>query len=229
MPVVVKPVKAQELRHGHLSTSVHDRCSRIDRWLLQKIHQSTGRPPIRLILGNGVEVSPPETVPNTAIVIRDRRTLLDLIFDPEVGFGNAYGGGRITVKGDLVAALEVIYRSMSQLDPQNLYTRIVSRCIGYLQRNSLRGARQNIQRHYDLNNDFFRLWLDPQLVYSFAYFPSATLSLDEAQVAKMDYICRKLNLPPGERVVDVGSGWGGPCSPHGKPLRCYGPRVQHPS
>jgi cyclopropane-fatty-acyl-phospholipid synthase len=208
MPVVVKPVKAQELRHGHLSTSVHHRCSRIDRWLLQKIHQSAGRPPIRLILGNGVEVSPPETVPNTAIVIRDRRTLLDLIFDPEVGFGNAYGEGRITVKGDLVAALEVIYRSMSQLDPQNLYTRIVSRCIGYLQRNSLRGARQNIQRHYDLNNDFFRLWLDPQLVYSCAYFPSATPSLDEAQVAKMDYICRKLNLQPGERVVDVGSGWG---------------------
>ena len=208
MPVVVKSVKAQALGYGHFSTSVHNRCSRIDRWLLQKIHQSAGRPPIRLMLGNGVEVSPLETVPGAAIVIRDRRTILDLIFDPEVGFGNAYGEGRITVQGDLVAALEAVYRSMSQLDAQNLYTRIVSRCIGYAQRNSLRGARQNIHRHYDLSNDFFRLWLDPQLVYSCAYFPSATLSLEGAQVAKMDYVCRKLNLQPGERVVDVGSGWG---------------------
>jgi cyclopropane-fatty-acyl-phospholipid synthase len=80
--------------------------------------------------------------------------------------------------------------------------------MGFVQRNSLRGARKNIQRHYDLSNDFFRLWLDPQLVYSCAYFPSASMSLDEAQVAKMDYICRKLNLQSGERVVDVGSGWG---------------------
>ena len=208
MPVLVKPVKAQQLKHGNFSTSVHDSSSRIDQWLLQKIHQSVGRPPIRLMLGNGVEVSPTKALPVATIVIRDRRTLLNLIFDPEVGFGNAYSEGRITVHGDLVAALEAVYRSMSQRVPQNWYARIASRYTEYVQRNSLRGVRRNIHRHYDLNNDFFRLWLDPQLVYSCAYFPSASLSLDEAQVAKMDYICRKLNLQPGERVVDVGSGWG---------------------
>jgi len=208
MPILMKPVKAQQLNHGTFSTCVHDTSSRIDQWLLQKIHQSVGRPPIRLLLGNGVEVSPADVLPVPTIVIQDRRTLLNLIFDPEVGFGNAYSEGRITVQGNLVAALEAVYRSMSQRDPQNWYSRIASRCTGYVQRNSLRGARRNIHRHYDLNNDFFRLWLDPQLVYSCAYFPSASLSLEEAQVAKMDYICRKLNLQPGERVVDVGSGWG---------------------
>jgi cyclopropane-fatty-acyl-phospholipid synthase len=193
---------------GNLSNSVQDRFSRIDQWLLQRIHSSVGRPPIRLMFENGVEVSATGALPVATIVIRDRGTLFDLIRDPEVGFGEAYSEGRITVEGNLVAALEAVYRSMSDLDYQNWCTGIVSRCMGYVQRNSLRGARRNIHRHYDLNNDFFRLWLDPLLVYSCAYFPSASMSLDEAQVAKMDYICRKLNLQPGERVVDVGSGWG---------------------
>lgn len=206
--MIVKPVKAQKPKPQNFSTSVHDRFSRIDHWLLQKIHHCVGRPPIRLMLENGVEFSPAHILPVAKIVMRDRRTLLDLMLEPEVGFGEAYRDGRVTVEGDLIAALEAVYRSMSDLECQNWYSRIVSCCMGYVQRNSLRGARDNIHRHYDLNTDFFRLWLDPLLVYSCAYFPSASMSLDEAQVAKMDYICRKLNLQHGERVVDVGSGWG---------------------
>jgi len=187
-----------------------------------------GRPPIRLRLENGVEVTAAGAVPVATIVVRDRRTLLSLILDPEVGFGEAYSDGRITVEGNLINTLEAVYQSMSGLEYMNWYARIISRFMGYVQRNSLRGARNNIHRHYDLNNDFFRLWLDPLLVYSCAYFPSASMSLDEAQVAKMDYICRKLNLQPGERVVDIGSGWvGRSCSPHGEALRRDRPRLQH--
>src|SRR5712691_9507655 len=179
--VIAKRVKAQQTQRS-FSTSVHDRFSRIDLWLLEKIHHSVGRPPIRLMLGNGVQVSPADVLPIARIVIRDRRTLLNLILDPEVGFGEAYSDGRITIEGNLIAALEAVYQSMSDLECKNWYARIVSRCMRYVQRNSLRGARNNIHRHYDLNNDFFRLWLDPLLVYSCAYFPSASMSLDEAQV-----------------------------------------------
>ena len=205
--MIAKPVKAQQTQSSS-STSVHDRFSRIDQWLLEKFHHSVGRPPIRLMLGDGVQVSPADVLPIAKILIRDRRTLLNLILDPEVAFGEAYSEGRITVEGDLIAALEAVYQSMPDLESTNWYARIVSRCMGYVQRNSLRGARNNIHGHYDLNNDFFRLWLDPLLVYSCAYFPPGSMGLDEAQVAKMDYICRKLNLQPGERVVDIGSGWG---------------------
>jgi cyclopropane-fatty-acyl-phospholipid synthase len=176
--------------------------------LLQKAYQSAGRPPIRLMLENGPGVSSVDGRPIASIVIRDRRTLLELIFDTEVSFGDAYSEGRITVEGDLVGALEAIYRSVPNLNCQNWYTAFASRCVGYVQRNSLRGARKNIHRHYDLNNGFFRLWLDPELEYSCAYFPTDSTNLDDAQTAKMDYICRKLNLQPGERVVDIGSGWG---------------------
>lgn len=205
--MIVKPVKSQQAQRS-LSTSIYDRFSRIDQRLLEKIHHSVGRPPIRLKLENGAEVTDSGVLPVATIVIRDRRTLLNLILDPEIGFGEAYRDGRIAVEGNLITALEAAYQSMSDLESKRWYAGIVSRCMEYVQRNSLRGARNNIHRHYDLNNDFFRLWLDPLLVYSCAYFPSASMSLDEAQVAKMDYICRKLNLQPGERVVDIGSGWG---------------------
>lgn len=69
--------------------------------------------------------------------------------------------------------------------------------------------RQNIQHHYDVSNDFYGLWLDQRRVYSCAYFKTPAMSLDEAQVAKLDHICRKLNLKAGERFLDIGCGWGG--------------------
>ena len=208
MALNVKPVRTEQLKRGNFSTSVEERFSRLDQWLLNKIFRSVGHPPIRLLLKNGVGISGTEVLPVATIVIRDRRTLFNLILDPEVGFGEAYSEGCITVEGNLVAALEAVYRCMPDVGYQSWYAGIVSRCVGYAQRNSLRGARNNIHRHYDLNSEFFRLWLDHQLVYSCAYFSSVSMSLEEAQVAKMDYICRKLNLQPGERVVDVGSGWG---------------------
>jgi len=69
--------------------------------------------------------------------------------------------------------------------------------------------RQAITYHYDVSNDFYKLWLDRRMVYSCAYFPTGTETLDEAQEAKLEYICRKLRLKEGERLLDIGSGWGG--------------------
>ena len=66
-----------------------------------------------------------------------------------------------------------------------------------------------VQFHYDLSNDFYALFLDPQMVYSCAYFPTWDASLEEAQVSKLDIVCRKLQLQPGERFLDIGCGWGG--------------------
>ncbi|HEY7092025.1 MAG TPA: cyclopropane-fatty-acyl-phospholipid synthase family protein [Ktedonobacterales bacterium] len=80
----------------------------------------------------------------------------------------------------------------------------------------LSGARHSSERdaravryHYDVGNDFYALWLDANMVYSCAYFPTGTEDLDAAQVAKMEHICRKLRLKPGERLLDIGCGWGG--------------------
>ena len=72
-----------------------------------------------------------------------------------------------------------------------------------------RGNKANIQHHYDVSNSFYRMWLDSRMVYSCAYFKSIGDSLDDAQAQKLDHICRKLRLSPGERFLDIGCGWGG--------------------
>ena len=71
-----------------------------------------------------------------------------------------------------------------------------------------RGNKANIQHHYDVSNAFYRLWLDERMVYSCAYFRAETDSLAEAQLHKLDHICRKLMLKPGEELLDIGCGWG---------------------
>jgi cyclopropane-fatty-acyl-phospholipid synthase len=76
-------------------------------------------------------------------------------------------------------------------------------------RSSLERDRQAISYHYDLSNEFFALWLDPTMAYSCAVFESADEDLDTAQQRKLDYVCRKLRLRPGERLLDIGCGWGG--------------------
>lgn len=206
--MVPKFIAHHQPAEAGLSALAQTKHSRLDHWLLEKIHRSVGRPAIRLALANGPEVSPENARAVATVRIRNRKTLFELIFDPDSGFGDAYSDGRITIEGDLVAALEELHRTTPPLDAQDWYTRVVSRCLAFAQRNSVRGAHNNIHRHYDLSNDFFRLWLDSQLNYSCAYFPSASMTIEDAQSAKMDYICRKLSLQPGERVVDVGSGWG---------------------
>jgi cyclopropane-fatty-acyl-phospholipid synthase len=70
------------------------------------------------------------------------------------------------------------------------------------------GSRQNIRRHYDLGNDFYALWLGETMAYTCAYYPTAQATLEQAQVAKMDHVCRKLRLSAADSVVEAGCGWG---------------------
>lgn len=131
MPTIKSPIKAMQFKQATSLTAAHDKFSGIDRWLLRRVRDSLGGPPIRLMLENGAEVSSPENLPVATIVIQDRSTLFDLIRDPEGGFGEAYRGGRITVEGNLVAALEAANRAMADSDSQNWNAKIVSRFLGY--------------------------------------------------------------------------------------------------
>jgi cyclopropane-fatty-acyl-phospholipid synthase len=78
-----------------------------------------------------------------------------------------------------------------------------------LRRNTLSGSRENIHHHYDIGNEFYSLWLGSTMAYTCAYYPTPDATLDEAQIAKFDHVCRKLQLRSGETVVEAGFGWGG--------------------
>ena len=136
------------------------------------------------------------------------RTLAALALSPEIGFGEGYSEGRIEVQGDLVRFLDAVLESIRDANAIGWHSKLISRWLDLAQANSLRGSARNIHHHYDLTADFYKLWLDPQLVYTCAYFPEPFSTLEQAQVAKMDHVCRKVWLQPGERVVEAGCGWG---------------------
>jgi cyclopropane-fatty-acyl-phospholipid synthase len=136
------------------------------------------------------------------MVVHDRRTLLGLIVNPHLHFGEAYMRGSLEVRGALELLLEAVGRLSTS---PSLRDRIAHRLAPG---NTPRRSRRNVHHHYDLGNDFYRGWLDEQMVYTCAYYEHPDVSLDEAQVAKMDLVCRKLHLQPGETVVEAGCGWG---------------------
>src|SRR5712692_4255971 len=124
--MIVESVRPPLSGKEGLSMSAQNKSSRSDDWLLQKIHRAAGQPAVRLKLRNGAEVSPKDALAVANIVIHDRKTLLRLLLDPEAEFGDAYSNGRITVKGDLVSALEILYRSMSEAQHHSRYVILVS-------------------------------------------------------------------------------------------------------
>lgn len=182
--------------------------SSAERWLLNKLYEATGRPPVRMALADGPAVGPDEDAAVASLEIRDRRTLARIVLNPEVEFGDCYADGSVKIEGDLAALLDAVYASMSAQERRGWYSRLSSSRLRLAQRNSRNGSRHNIHHHYDLGNEFYQLWLDQNLVYTCAYFPRPAATLEEAQVAKMDYVCRKVRLQAEERVVEAGCGWG---------------------
>ena len=182
---------------------------RFERWLLRQFFKSIGPAPIRVVLKGGAEMAPRGVAPVLTLSIQDYRTLAKLALDPEMAFGDGYADGSIQVSGELLRGLEAVYESWpAGAAADRWYAGLTSKWMGRWQANSPSGSRNNIHHHYDLGNDFYKLWLDPQLVYTCAYFPSPSATLEEAQEAKLEYVCRKLRLQPGETVVEAGCGWG---------------------
>ena len=182
--------------------------SSLDNFLLQKLSRVIGHAPIRIVLPSGSEICPRDATPAGTLVIRDRQTLLRIILSPEIEFGDAYTEGRAEIDGDMVEVLAAVFRALSGRNPGSWFARLSSKLLERTQANTLHGSREHIHRHYDLSTDFYKLWLDSEMLYTCAYFESPSVSLEAAQIDKMDLVCRKLQLQRGERVVEAGCGWG---------------------
>jgi cyclopropane-fatty-acyl-phospholipid synthase len=196
--------------------------SALERWIARKLLELRGHPPVRLVLWTGEEIGVSDEPPVARIVIRDPKLLRGLLTRGELCFGDAYSDGRIEVEGDLVRMLKILFDVSGGSRLERMFLRLLSRSSN---RNTLRGSRKNIHRHYDLGNDFYKLWLDERMVYTCAYFPTRETTLEEAQLAKMEHVCRKVALRPGDRVVEAGCGWGSlalyMARNHGATVRAY--------
>ncbi len=179
-----------------------------ERWLTKRLLESAGNPALAIVLWDGTEVKPERQPVIGRLRIHDRRALRKLAINPDLEFGELYCAGRMDVEGDLVQILEILYRALTAARTDGTSLLGLLPAMSRRPRNTLARARENIQHHYDIGNDFYRLWLDEQLVYTCAYYPTQTETLEQAQQAKLDYVCRKLRLQPGEHAVDAGCGWG---------------------
>lgn len=139
-------------------------------------------------------------------------------FYSAVAFGGAVAAAESYVAGDwycndLTKLLRLFLHNQSTLDRFERGAATLLTSIRWLwhqlKRNTLLGSRKNIAAHYDLSNDFFKLFLDENWMYSSAIFPTPQTSLEEASRYKLDRICQKLELKPGDKVLEIGSGWGG--------------------
>ena len=174
----------------------------LHRWLAGKLARTLGPARVGLELWNGASLYESPDPPIGTLLVRDAHTLRGLVFDPHLQFGETYMTGTLDVRGDFVAVLEALSRQSFDL---SLRERIELKFLGT---NTLDRSRTNVHHHYDLGNDFYRTWLDEQLVYTCAYFEHPDVSLEEAQRAKLDLVCRKLRLQAGETVIEAGCGWG---------------------
>lgn len=201
------PVGRASVAEGALEWAAGERVWPVERWLLQRMLASLGNPAVCITLWNGESLRPAGREPAVGMLIRERPALWRLLAHPDLHFGDDFTRGRIEVEGGLVPFFEEVFRARSAVRPGERLPRL--RQLDWARRNSLAGARQNIHHHYNIGNDFYRLWLDPSMAYTCAYYPSADATLEQAQWAKMEHICRKLRLKSGERVVEAGCGWGG--------------------
>lgn len=177
----------------------------LDRWLALQLARPLEEVSVALVLWDGSRIGNATT--NYRVLIRDRATLWHLCLNPHLHFGDAYATGQLDVEGDLRGFLNAVYWHM-QYGKRRLPGNWLRPWMNHARANTPQDSRFNISHHYNLGNDFYRLWLDAEMLYTCAYFPDPTLSLEEAQIAKMEHVCRKLRLRASDSVVEAGCGWG---------------------
>lgn len=193
--------------------------------LFDKLFEKTSLGPFAIKLWDGSLWQQDKTEPRFLLEIKNVRALKKIFWRPnQLSLGEAYICDEFDIHGDLEACFELgeflMNRDWQLSEKLRLGQKLLSvsrkpsnKWCGTPKMNGRAHTKRRdakaVQYHYNLSNDFYRLWLDQNMVYSCAYFQSMNDTLGEAQVRKLDYICRKLRLNAGERVLDIGCGWGG--------------------
>jgi cyclopropane-fatty-acyl-phospholipid synthase len=161
---------------------------------------------LRFTLGGG------GTGRHATVLVHDPSTYRAILLGGSVGAAEAYIRGQWTCD-DLAGLARILARNLDALDAMDTTIAGLSRRLGDVlraarHRNTRAGSRRNIAQHYDLSNEFFRLFLDESMTYSSAIFERDDCSLEEAQRAKLDRICARLELRPDDHLLEIGTGWG---------------------
>ncbi len=171
---------------------------------------------IRSVFDKSTIGTPKDGWPDITLRILNPSAERRILMNPALGIAECYMDGLVSIDDDDIMGLLLLVQrnnpweggaEVNNLGPLKNFFGMLMRPIKQL--NSRAGSRKNVAHHYDLSNDFYRLWLDDDMQYSCAYWPDDVTNLDDAQTAKKAHIAAKLMLKPGQRVLDIGCGWGG--------------------
>ncbi|WP_079525581.1 class I SAM-dependent methyltransferase [Halobacillus hunanensis] len=176
----------------------------IDKMFYKTLLKKTFSNPIHITFWDGETVQYGEGAPDFKLTFHDSIPKGDLLHDPSIAFGEAFMDGKIEVEGDLKELVASMYRSQeSFLGNNQVYAKLIEKLS-----NTKKRSKENATFHYDIGNDFYKLWLDKTMTYSCGYFRTADDSLTTAQQNKVAHILKKLNLREGDTLLDIGCGWG---------------------
>jgi cyclopropane-fatty-acyl-phospholipid synthase len=194
------------VHHHHPASSIMSLRSRVLHHLRSRLADDPL--PVRLVFWDG-ERFDFSAKPRLTITLHSARLLRLLLAGNFAALGEAYVKGEIGVEGAIEDVLDVGIALAERLGKFSTLRRLGQLARAVPRRHSRRQDKADIAYHYDVGNDFYRLWLDENMVYSCAYFCDGSEDIDRAQRQKLDHICRKLMLKPGDRLLDIGCGWGG--------------------
>jgi cyclopropane-fatty-acyl-phospholipid synthase len=180
----------------------------LDRSVVLALMRWIGNPRISVRLWTGEEFPVTGEPPVACLEFRSRQALVRLLRSPSVGFGEGYTRGLFEVHGDFLAFVNEVTAALRRRQAGSYHLPRLQSVLHSLRRNTPSRSKHNAHHHYDLNNDFYGMWLDENMVYTCAYYDRPDATLAEAQVAKLDHVCRKLDLQPGQSVIEAGCGWG---------------------
>ncbi|WP_367341545.1 class I SAM-dependent methyltransferase [Limosilactobacillus sp.] len=176
----------------------------LEKTFLKSILKHSFNIPVRVVFWDGSSVDYGEGQPEVTIRFNEKISIRDITKNASIALGEAYMDKRIEVDGSLQKLITSAYENAGSFMRNSKLRRILPK-----QGHSEKESQEDIQSHYDVGNDFYKLWLDDTLTYSCAYFTDGNRSdLTKAQKAKVDHILQKLDPQPDRTLLDIGCGWG---------------------
>ena len=175
----------------------------LDNMIFKQLMKQSFTIPVEVTYPNGKTEKYGNGAPQVKIKVNEKIPVKDLLRNASITLGEAYMDKKIEVSGSLQVLINSAYESANSFLNNNKFKRFLPK-----QSHSEESSKNDVQSHYDLGNDFYKLWLDKTMTYSCAYFEKPDDTLEEAQMNKVHHILKKLDPKPGSSLLDIGCGWG---------------------
>lgn len=195
------------LPYGHYHQTVNEKGTEgfmLDKTFYKTFLSHSFNIPVRVNYWDGTsDVYGGDGEPQVTVTFHELVPIKSLTRNASLALGEAVMDGRIEIDGSIQKLIESAYESAGSFFNNSKFKRFMPK-----QSHSESHSKEDIQKHYDVGNDFYKLWLDPTLTYSCAYFEHDDDTLEQAQLNKVHHIIKKLDPQPGKRLLDIGCGWG---------------------